>query len=431
MLFRTIPGLTELCATPDSFFERLDIGALNLICACGLPGAEQVDVARMLDWLDEAARQVDFQTRRHWYRFLKSPETYHASPGYFCCYFLLQVLQEDFGVKYNPARVRDPKFQDARCIDPDFRDSRDLFIHGIIDGPGGTCGSMPVIYVAVGRRLGYPLKLVETRSHLFFRWEDMAGARFGFPERFNVEGSGEGIHNYPDDDYRSWPETWSDAEIQGDYYLKSLTPSQELAGFLVTRGECLADHGRVAETIQCYRWACALAPGDPRYAGLLQRYSNRLAHEERQAIEYADELRARQRKRIEEASQGANRSLPNHAPSCECSGCRDLRAAGTPISAPGHLPNCQCILCMEARSKATGAVPGHSRNCHCYQCLEARSAASKPAGMPGHGPSCECFHCREARSSIRARGAPGHPSGCRCSRCLQSQTAAAFPTFGR
>ena len=42
-----------------------------------------------------------------------------------------------------------------------FNDSRVAFIHGMIptagqttaDTPGGTCASMPVMYVAVGRRL--------------------------------------------------------------------------------------------------------------------------------------------------------------------------------------------------------------------------------------------------------------------------------------
>ncbi len=33
-----------------------------------------------------------------------------------------------------------------------FRDSRHLFLHGIVEGKGGGCASLPV-----GRRLGYPL----------------------------------------------------------------------------------------------------------------------------------------------------------------------------------------------------------------------------------------------------------------------------------
>ena len=42
---------------------------------------------------------------------------------------------------YNKQRVRDV----------DFKNSRDLFLHGMVGGAsGGTCVSMPVLYVAVG-----------------------------------------------------------------------------------------------------------------------------------------------------------------------------------------------------------------------------------------------------------------------------------------
>ena len=209
--------------------------------------------------------RVDIETRRHWYRFVALPEKFKNSPGFFCCSFLLQVLQEDFGVEYNPLRVRDASFQNPRCLEPDFRDSRDLFIHGIIDGAGGTCASMPVLYVAVGRRLGYPLKLVESRGHLFFRWDDPSGERFGVPERFNVEGTGYGISSFDDDYYRNWPEPWSSADHDGGWYLKSLSPFEELAAFLCTRGECLMDNGRLDEAIQAYQWVCRLMPQDKRY----------------------------------------------------------------------------------------------------------------------------------------------------------------------
>ena len=68
---------------------------------------------------------------------------------------------------------------------------------------------MPVLYVAVGRRRGYPLKLVEAPTHLFFRWEDPDGERFNVPEVFNVEGTGHGISFHPDDYYRIWPREWT------------------------------------------------------------------------------------------------------------------------------------------------------------------------------------------------------------------------------
>jgi hypothetical protein len=235
--------LAEFIRCPLEAIEGYDVAALNLRCAQGLPGAEELDEGRMLNWLDQAAQRAQFETRRHWYRFNEAPSTYNNSAAYFCCYLLLQTLQEDLGVRYNPARIRDSKFQDPRCFDPDFHDSRDLFIHGIVDGPGGTCASMPVICAAVGRRLGYPLKLVQTRGHLFARWDDPDGKCFGFPETFNVEGAGEGIASYDDEHYKTWPESWTEIDEAEGWYLKSMTPLEELASFLATRGDCLTDSG--------------------------------------------------------------------------------------------------------------------------------------------------------------------------------------------
>ena len=83
---------------------------------------------------------------------------------------------------------------------------------------------MPVMYVAVGRRLGYPLKLVQTRGHLFARWDDPDGKCFGFPETFNVEGAGEGIASYDDEHYKTWPEPWTEIDEAEGWYLKSMTP---------------------------------------------------------------------------------------------------------------------------------------------------------------------------------------------------------------
>ncbi len=39
---RILPTLTEVCSSSDAFLGKLDIAALNLICASGLPGAESL-----------------------------------------------------------------------------------------------------------------------------------------------------------------------------------------------------------------------------------------------------------------------------------------------------------------------------------------------------------------------------------------------------
>jgi hypothetical protein len=62
---------------------------------------------------------------------------------------LITVLQQDFNVHYNPERIRSV----------DFKNPEDLSIHGMLaSNNGGTCVSMPVLYAAVARRLGYPVR---------------------------------------------------------------------------------------------------------------------------------------------------------------------------------------------------------------------------------------------------------------------------------
>jgi tetratricopeptide (TPR) repeat protein len=306
-------NLAEFIQCPLEAVEGYDVAALNLRCAQGLPGAEGLDEGRMLGWLDQAAQRVQFETRRHWYRFNGAPSTYNNSTAYFCCYFLLQVLQEDVGIRYNPARVRDRKFQDPKCFDPDFSDSRDLFIHGMIDGPGGTCASMPVMYVAVGRRLGYPLKLVQTRGHLFARWDDPDGKCFGFPEAFNVEGSGEGIASYDDEHYKTWPEPWNAIDEAEGWYLKSMTPLEELASFLATRGDCLTDNGRLGEAAEAYAWASAIAPEDKRYQQILARTQLRCLAQHEQEIALLMETNRRNRERQQRALAGPMAGRPPYS----------------------------------------------------------------------------------------------------------------------
>jgi hypothetical protein len=358
-----IPALATLCASPSGLLERLDVGTLNVICALGLPGAERIDFARYHDWLDDAARAVDFETRRHWYRFERCPANFRESPGYFCCCFLVQILQQDFEVRYNPARVRDPKFQDPKCIDPDFRDSRDLFIHGIIDGPGGTCCSMPVLYVAVGRRLGYPLKLVEAKGHLFFRWDDPGGLKFHVPEVFNMEGSAVGILSDPDDFYRTWPEPLTESDLASGRYLRSLTPEEELASFLGTRGECLADNGRLDEAIEAWTWASGLAPHDTQYQGRLRQL---LGYREAERLNAMLECKEVQRRRLDETARlvekAGSRPLAQHGDSCQCTTCLQRRMN----EPPRHGISCQCVACK--RSTNPPQAFGHPPGCFCPQC---------------------------------------------------------------
>ncbi|NLF31316.1 MAG: hypothetical protein GX591_10570 [Planctomycetes bacterium] len=235
-----------LNSTPERI-ARYDVAEMNLICAYGLPGTEGMDIAGMLRLLDLWARRVGAFTREHWGVFTAG-RSGARSAAEFRILNMLHVVTREFGVSYNPDRLADPD---------DFSDAADSFLHGIL-GPRrlGTCGSLPVLFTALGRRLGWPLKLVESPGHLFFRWDEPR-------RRFNIEFHDRGLNIHDDDHYRRWPGPWDprliELEKRDPTYLVSLAPAQELSIFACNRALFLGDipHRRW-EGVDTMRAACRL-----------------------------------------------------------------------------------------------------------------------------------------------------------------------------
>lgn len=61
----------------------MDIGMINLICAEGLRGAEEVNVSEYLARFDGIAKHVEVETKRHFYRFWNNRAEFNNSEGYF------------------------------------------------------------------------------------------------------------------------------------------------------------------------------------------------------------------------------------------------------------------------------------------------------------------------------------------------------------
>ncbi len=248
--------LKALLALNPNQLEGVDIALMNLLCAEGLSGSEKLDIDMALDCLDEFATRVRVETERNMHRFNSNPSEYQNSKPYFRMLMLVTVLQQDFGIRYNPERVTPVGVFEPN--DKFFADSRDVFLHGITGEPGmGTCSSLPVLYVVVGRRLRYPLSLVGAKCHLFLRWEDQT-------TRLNIEGASLGMNTYDDEHYRTWPYPMSSEEEKDNHYLKSMTSAEECAVFLSTRGHCLMAAGRLDEAIKAHEAAARLTP-DSRF----------------------------------------------------------------------------------------------------------------------------------------------------------------------
>ena len=242
----SLPHWKALVALSDAELAARDVAELNLACAGDLPQAPTAEqIAECFARLDKFASAVADFTQKSMRQFERAPQVYDGSPGKFRMVCLVSVLQKTFQVLYNPA-VKDP----AVPLRPP-----DRFLHGPLVGAGGCCASLPVVYVAVGRRLGYPLPLAATTRHLFCRWED------GF-ERFNFDANDTSMDSKSDEYYYASVPTEESKLLRQRNYLQSLSPRGELAHFLLQVGAHWLEAGNYAVAIDRLMWALTLVPGD-------------------------------------------------------------------------------------------------------------------------------------------------------------------------
>jgi hypothetical protein len=183
--------LNALKTASDAQLAGFDIAEVNLACAAGLPGSETLHYEACLAWLDKAVACTQQHANQTIDRFHAELHAYFDSEAIFRIVALYEVLQRGMKVRYAPHRIGD-------STNP-WPDSRDHFIHGPISGYGGTCASLPILTIAIARRMGYPLKLVATQGHTFARWDGLDGTRFNIDGHAN--GDSGGGPNIREDDY--------------------------------------------------------------------------------------------------------------------------------------------------------------------------------------------------------------------------------------
>jgi Transglutaminase-like superfamily len=243
---------TQLALMPGKELVMQDIARMNLVCAEGLPGAEGLDVGSQLGVLNHWAEVVKETERKYLAQYYLHPKRYDNSVAKFKAVNLALTLKQDLGCAYNKSLMASGVMADIHSTHF-FHDSRDLFLHGLTQKRKGTCASLPVLMVAVGRRCGYPLYLVACKGHLYCRWDDGK-------ERFNLETACEGADSQPDEYYYKWPNPIEDEELRSEKFLKSLTSQEQLGVFCQIRGACLKENGRTREATEAYEVALRFFP---------------------------------------------------------------------------------------------------------------------------------------------------------------------------
>lgn len=262
---KTYAHLLDL--TPEEV-SAFDVEELNLLCGSNLRGTKNVDIAMCLDRLNHLTEMARAETQRNWSRWQQNPAEYQNSEAFYKMGMVISVVRQDYQAQYNPKLITIPS-KESRTNDEFFREGSDIFLQGLLsDRKMGTCASMPVLYVSIGRRLGYPVHLVATKGHLFCRWDDGK-------ERMNFEGTGEGINTYPDSHYQEWPFTVTDQEVKQSTYLINLNRQQELAMFLSNRAECLVVSGRNEEGLIAVAQALRLVSRNGGLTGIIPQLAIR------------------------------------------------------------------------------------------------------------------------------------------------------------
>ncbi|HBS28384.1 MAG TPA: hypothetical protein DEB06_02790 [Phycisphaerales bacterium] len=216
----------------DAQLARVDPLIVNLTIAKGLVGLESLDVDRYRRFVDDLANRIraglsaSEPSEMTSELYLKDPDLWRVGS------MAVALAGPSIGIDYSDAPLTTP-------------DPKLLFVHGVIDTRRGTCSSMPVLYLAIAHRLGWPLKAVVAGDHFWCRWDD------GVPggKRFNIEatsaasdGTTGSFSSAPDAEYRERLGVQPVAKRVGSD-LASLTPRQTLGVYLQTRAACWSSRG--------------------------------------------------------------------------------------------------------------------------------------------------------------------------------------------
>ena len=129
------------------------------------------------------------------------------------------------------------------------------FLNGILDTKQGICYSLPLLYIAVAQRLGYPLYPVLAPDHIFVRYVDP-----NFMEQ-NIETTSGG--KYFPDQYYIEAFAVSQRGLKSGSYLRTLTYRQFLGHMLAASA---VFHGRNGESLKAIVYLEKAAQLDPQFA---------------------------------------------------------------------------------------------------------------------------------------------------------------------
>lgn len=147
--------------------------------------------------------------------------------------------------------------------DPYGHKLKNRYINGLLDTKSGSCFTMPLLYLALAQRLGYPVYPVSAPQHLFLRYVDPKLAMQ------NIEATGGGGYS-PDEAYVNDMEIPSRG-IETGTYLKTMSYKDLLAELFVENAVYWAKNHNAPKARRYFEESLRL---NPKTAEVYRIYGN-------------------------------------------------------------------------------------------------------------------------------------------------------------
>lgn len=230
---KTTPQLSQVLALPE---EKIDIGLAALISAKEVyPDLDIKAYSRQIDELVNRARTFIGNKQDPKQRIRALSEFFFTAEGY----------------RYDK-------------ITGSSKNLENHYLNGILDTKKGNCSTMPMLYMVVAQRLGYPIYPVAAPDHLFLRYISPPPHKY-----LNIETTS-AVGGSPDDQVYIKGLEVSETALKKGAYLRTMTYRQFLGDLLATTGVTLAQQGDIDGSIRHFQQAIKLNPQFPDYYDLLR-----------------------------------------------------------------------------------------------------------------------------------------------------------------
>ena len=243
-------SVAQLMALSDAGLEQVDIVEMSVAVAREIPSCENLDYQHYKQVVDGWANDVRRWMTTTEINFQKSPQEWRNDINFFRLGLLATYLTRERGIRYHEKYSQDQKAgKNSKYEEPGA-----VLVHGLIDTLRGTCATMPVLHVAIGRRLGWPVSLASAGPHYVCRYDDGK-------VHYNIEATytGPGFVSDSDQDYIKNDGLPQKAVTTGSDF-RSLTAREMLGVFVGMRARYYWDTKKYAAADRDYALARVLYP---------------------------------------------------------------------------------------------------------------------------------------------------------------------------